>query len=290
MQIAFTMDDLPLWPQSYPPDGYTADGIVTAIRRALKLHDITGVYAFSNSWPLDTHPEFAGILDDWVADGHHIANHTHGHVQLPDVTASAFMADIDKAERQLAPWLARAPRKLFRHPLCHWGETPDKLHAVNAHLAATGIMPVDVTSWAYEWTWNRAYRNALDARDTKAQAYVRQSFLDFSVAQLRHDHATAQDWFGQEVIGITLGHNVPFFADIAADYFGRLIAEGVTFVPLEAALDQPFQARVGSVVSGKFLVLQQKLADAAGTPLPQIAPSQHETYARIVDMAKGQTG
>ena len=28
MKIAFTMDDLPLWPQSYPPPGYSAEGIV----------------------------------------------------------------------------------------------------------------------------------------------------------------------------------------------------------------------------------------------------------------------
>lgn len=68
MRAAFTIDDLPLWPMSYPPEGYTADGIVTSIRAALHEHEIHGVYAFSNAWPLDKHPEMAKILDDWVAD------------------------------------------------------------------------------------------------------------------------------------------------------------------------------------------------------------------------------
>jgi peptidoglycan/xylan/chitin deacetylase (PgdA/CDA1 family) len=290
MRIAFTMDDLPLWPMSYPPLGYTAEGIVRSIREALNRHAIPGVYAFSNSWPLADHPEFAAILDDWVADGHHVANHTHGHIELPDVPADTFVADIARAETILSPWLDRAPRRLFRHPLCHWGETPEKLAQVNTFLAGAGLTPVDVTSWAYEWTWNQAYRNALDAGDADAKAFVRQSFLDFSVAQLRHDQDCARAVFGAEVTGIALGHNVPFFADIADAYFARLIDEGVTFVPLDEALDQPCQAAVGSVVSDKFLVLQQKLADASGKPLAKIAPGWTATYARIVDMARGQTG
>ena len=290
MRVAFTIDDLPLWPMSYPPEGYTADGIVTSIRAALHEHEIHGVYAFSNAWPLDKHPEMAKILDDWVADGHHVANHTCHHIELPDVSADAFIADIDAAEDTLAGWLDKAPLKLFRHPLCHWGETPDKLALVNAHLKLRGLTPVDVTSWAYEWTWNRAYRNALDAQDDAALSFVKSSFLDFAVSQLRHDMLTAERWFGEPVVGITLGHNVPFFADIASDYFGRLKDAGVIFVALEEALSGPMQSAVGSVVSKDFLVLQQKLAAAAGQAIPQFPEDQIAIHAKIVEMAKGQTG
>lgn len=153
-----------------------------------------------------------------------------------------------------------------------------------------GLTPVDVTSWAYEWTWNRAYRNALEAKDEDAVAFVKSSFLDFFVAQLRHDMAAAEDWFGEEIIGLTLGHNVPFFADIAMDYFARLKPEGAVFVPLDQALTGPVQDAVGSVVSGDFLVLQQKLAAKAGHPLAKFPESQVEIHARIVEMAKGQNG
>jgi len=290
MKIAFTMDDLPLWPQSYPPSGYSAEGIVNSIRSALKEHSISGVYSFSNSWPLLKHPEFSKILDDWVSDGHYIANHTHSHIELPDVTAEAFIADIDMAEQHLAPWLSKAPLKLFRHPLCHWGEKPEKLEKVNSWLKDKGLTPVDVTSWAYEWTWNRAYRNALDANDKAALEFVKTSFLDFSAAQLRHDMNAAEVWFGEEIVGITLGHNVPFFADIASDYFARLKEEGAVFVPLEDALNGRAQTAVGSVVSGEFLVLQQKLAAAAGRPTKKLPDNQLAVHAKIVEMAIGQNG
>ena len=81
-----------------------------------------------------------------------------------------------------------------------------------------------------------------------------------------------------------------FFADIAADYFARLKQEGAVFVPLEQALSGPVQDAVGSVVSGEFLVLQQKLAAEAGRPLAKFPDAQVEIHARIVEMAKGQTG
>jgi len=232
----------------------------------------------------------AVILDDWVAAGHHVSNHTQRHLQLPDVSAAEFIADIDAAERALAPWTQAAPRRLFRHPLCHWGETPEKLSAVNAHLATRGLTPVDVTTWCYEWTWNRAWRNARDAGDSAAQAFVEERFLDFSVAQLRYDFETAQAWFGVPIILTALGHNVPFFAVMAERYLARLQAEGVEFVPLETALADPAQAAVGSVVSAEFLVLQQKLAAAAGRPMAKIAPGFEEIFAQVTRMGAGQTG
>ncbi len=290
MNAAFTMDDLPLWPMSYPPDGYTAAGIVDAIQSSLANHGIEGVYAFSNSWALQKHPDMAAILDAWVDAGHHIANHTHSHWHLPHVEADVFIADIRRADTALSPWGAQAPRRLFRHPLCHWGETPAKLAAVNAALAHDDLTPVDVTSWSYEWVWNRAYRAAQEAGDTAAIVFIEDSYLDFSVAQFRFDQAAATDWFGQDITAITLGHNVPFFADIADAYFARWIEEGITFVPLDTALNEPVHDSVGSVVSDKFLILHQKLADASGQPTPQIAPDQVEIHARITQMALGQTG
>jgi len=290
MKVAFTMDDLPLWPMSWPPKGYTPEGIVADIRAAPHQHAITGVYSFSNGWPLTQNPELAGILDDWVGDGHHIANHTQSHIQLPDVRADVFIADIAEAQRALAPWMSQAPRRMFRHPLCHWGETGQKLAAVNGYLGEAGLTPVDVTPWCYEWTWDRAWRNVRHSGDKGAQALVRSSFVAFSVAQLNHDAAAARAWFGQDCIAIALGHNVPFFAEIAEQYLGALIGAGAEFVPLELALTGPVQVAVGSVVSDRFLVLQQKPANAAGTPTAQFAPGFEDLCREIVAIGQGQTG
>lgn len=288
MKLVFTMDDLPLWPQSDPPPGFTAAGIVAAIRKALHDNGINGVYAFSNSWPLDRGPEMAQILDDWVADGHYVANHTHSHVQSITCDANAFNADIDMADAQLGRWIAHAPRRLFRHPLCHWGETDAKRAAINAHLAARDLTPVDVTSWVYEWTFNRAWLAAREAGDKNAEAFVCDTFVPFAIAQHRFDAAATRDWFREDVPGIALGHNVAFFGEIAVDYFAGLKAAGITFVPLEEALCGAQQRAAGSVTSSEFLVLQQKIATVAGKSTPKIAPEMAETFARIAAMAEGR--
>lgn len=245
MKVAFTMDDLPLWPMSYPPPGYTAAGTVDDIIAGLAAHDISGVYA--------------GIPDTWVDARHFIANHTHAHIQLPDVEVEVFAADIDTAMHALAGWMKQAPLQLFRHPLCHWGETAEKLAVINRHLDHRWLMPVDVTSWAYDWTWNRTYRNALDAKGAAAVSFVRESFLDFAPAQLLYHHAMLCERFGQDAVSIALAHNVPFFWDIATDYFARLKEVGAVFVPLEQALNSPALRAVGSIVLWSCSKSWQKL-------------------------------
>lgn len=288
MKAAFTLDDLPLWPNSYPPENYTAAGIVESIIEALDRNGIKGVYAFSNSWSLLKHPEFAFIMDRWVDAGHHVANHTHNHPELNDVSAETYIADIDLAHQHLGPWLSRAPAHYFRYTLNYWGDTEEKRAKVKSHLDERGYTPAEVTTWFYEWEWNRAYKNCLETKDDDGLFFLKQSFLDFSVAQLRYDMTAAKEWFGREICGITLGHNVPFFADVADDLFATLIASGLRFVSLEeATADQAYDA-VCSVVSDKFLVYHQKLADASGTAIPPVVPSFQSTYEQIEDMAEGQ--
>lgn len=93
------------------------------------------------------------------------------------------------------------------------------------------------------------------------------------MAQLRHDHAGLQARFGAGAIGITPGHPVPFFADVAAEWFERLTRVGV-----------------GSVVSSEVAVLLRKLALAEGCSLAAIPPEQRVKFGRIVAMGSGRTG
>jgi peptidoglycan-N-acetylglucosamine deacetylase len=143
MKAAFTIDDLPLWPQAYPPEGYTAGGIVDSIIEALDHHKIRGVYAFCNSWSLVKHPEFSRILDRWTDAGHFVGNHTHAHAELNDVRAEEYIDEIDLADVHLAPWLSKAPSKFFRYTLCHWGDTEEKRERVRSHLSERGYIPAE---------------------------------------------------------------------------------------------------------------------------------------------------
>jgi peptidoglycan-N-acetylglucosamine deacetylase len=106
------------------------------ISSALVRNGIRDVYGFGNSWSLVQHPELTTVLDAWVAAGHHVGNHTHSHLVLTEIGWERYRGEIDLADRQLAPWLSKAPNHFFRYPLCHWGDTEEKCAKVLAHLAA----------------------------------------------------------------------------------------------------------------------------------------------------------
>lgn len=286
MHIAFTMDDLPTYPHLSLPEGYTLASVATAVIDALDHNAVTGVYAFANSWPLDAEPETAEIFDAWTAAGHHVANHTHSHPLLNDFGHEQFIADIVIGDELMKPWLDRASQKLFRHPLNLWGDTEEKRVAVNAHLFATGTTPADVTSYLFEWEWDRAWRWLIQAGRTAEAEKLKAEFIDFCVAQIAYDQACLKTVFGRDVAGIGLAHYVAFLAEVADPLLARLRKEGIAFVPLEEALGDPAYDRVASLVTPSFHVYQQKLAAAAGQEMPAIVPSHSALMQRVFKLAE----
>jgi hypothetical protein len=67
MRMAFSLDDLPVFPHMSLPDGDTPQSVAARIIEAFDRHGVSGVFALANSWPLDVDSAFARILDDWVA-------------------------------------------------------------------------------------------------------------------------------------------------------------------------------------------------------------------------------
>ncbi len=285
MRVAFTIDDLPLWPHTPYPDGYTPKGIAETFITGLERHCIPGVYAFCNSWSLLERPELARVLDAWCAAGHHVANHTHGHPKLNEVEAARYIEEIDLAERHLARWTERAPGRYFRYTLNQRGNTEEKCARVKAHLDAKRYRAAEVTSWFFEWRYNAAFEKCLAAGDREGIAWLQASFLEFSVAQLRYDVELCRRHFDREIPGIALGHNVPFFADMFDAFLQRLIDDGLEFVSLNDAANDPVYDRAASVVTPEFLVYQQKLARAAGEPPVRIAPDARNDFERVEAMA-----
>jgi len=283
-KVALTIDDLPQWPHEPYPAGYTADSVTDAIITALDKHGVGGVFAFSNSRSLVEDPALGRIFDRWLDAGHYVANHTHSHHTLHDVSAETYINDIELATQHLAPWMARSPGKFFRYTLNRWGETEEKVRKVKAHLDANDYVIGEVTTWFFEWNWNRAYENCLRTGDQESIAFLKRSFLDFTVAQMAFDTASVTEWYGQEIEGIALIHNMPFLAEVLDEMLARLIAAGVEFVPFEAVAVDPFYDRAASVVTDKFLVYWRKLAAQEGRPYPVIAPGLEDTYSRVLAM------
>ncbi|MFO1090640.1 MAG: hypothetical protein U1E46_13800 [Hyphomicrobiales bacterium] len=154
---------------------------------------------------------------------------------MDELSVDEYFDEIDQAEDHLERWMSKAPRRYFRHPLCAWGSSDEKRLSVRDHLAKNGYATADVSNWLFEWRWNRAYINSLRSGNIEGIEYCKHSFLEFSTAQLKYDYAFAKDWFGGDLLVISLGHTVPFFADVADALFSRFKHEGVEFISLDPA-------------------------------------------------------
>lgn len=240
-----------------------------------------GVFALANSWSLDVDPDYARILDEWVAAGHHIGNHTHTHPLLNETSADDFIHDISVADELLAPWINMAPLRAFRHPLELWGNTEEKRVRVNEHLDRLDYRSAGVTSWFYEWEWDRAWRYLLQNGEAEEAERLKSEFVDYAAAQVTHDAEVCKTVFGHNVIGIGLIHPVVFFTEVADAFFARLFAEGVAFVPLSEALDDPAYVRSGSFVSDAFQVYQIKVAMTDGRAFDEVPPTHKALIERV---------
>ena len=89
-----------------------------------------------------------------------------------------------------APRLLRAPASIlraFRHPLDFWGNTEEKRVRVNAHLDRLDYRGADVTSWFYEWEWDRAWQYLLQTGRTEEAERLKVDFVDYAAVQVVHD-------------------------------------------------------------------------------------------------------
>jgi hypothetical protein len=67
-------------------------------------------------------------------------------------------------------------------------------------------------------------------------------------------------------------------------FFVRLLAEGVAFVPLSEALDDPAYLRSGTIVTDAFQVHQIKIAAADGRALDAVPPTHKALIERVFEL------
>lgn len=267
VKVAVTVDDMLLFRGSPLPPGYDLMGNARAFTRALAGHGVAGVYAFSNTSPVEADRDVLNVFDHWCERGHHIANHTHHHVSLYWVDARAYVGDIERAAEIIEPWISRAPRRCFRYCMDMWGDTQEKLDAVKAYLDGAGYTPVPISVGFHDMHYLAPYWRTLKAGDTEGARWLRQVYVDNAVHDLRKHAANARAVFGRDPVHIWLIHGTPIAADCLPEILDRFAAAGVEFVSVEEALADPMNARIPPRISPEFLHQVEKWALALGVPV-----------------------
>ena len=92
----------------------------------------------------------------WHQAGLGLGNHTFSHPNLNRVTASEYIADIERNEAVLAEVAGPRWERIFRYPYLHEGDTLQKRDAVRRWLTARGYQIAQVTVYFDDWAWNDA--------------------------------------------------------------------------------------------------------------------------------------
>lgn len=243
--MAVTIDDLPFvsrGPGEYLP---AAQHGTAAILSALKQHAVPAV-GFVNEDKLeaptaDERGARVALLEQWVAAGHVLGNHTYSHPDANRLTAQAYLDEIDKGEvvtRRVMQ--ARRPYPLyFRHPATHTGDTAEKKAAIARGLAARGYTITPHTIENSDYLYDVAYAGA----DAATRARLAENYLAHTIAATEFAERKARELFGRDDVPQTLLiHTMAINADHLDALLDRLVARGYRFITLEAAMRDPAYA------------------------------------------------
>jgi peptidoglycan/xylan/chitin deacetylase (PgdA/CDA1 family) len=280
IKLAISVDDLFQWVGTPRTDGYDALSIANSLTHAFEGHGVKGVYAFSNTAPTDDDRSLYGVFDHWAEQGQHVGNHTHQHASANWLPARAYIADIEKTEALIDPWMARAPVRYFRNCFDMYGDTSEKQEAVAAFLQRAGYQIAPISVWFYDAEFSIAYIRAQKVGDRETQAWLRQKFIDTAVDQLRVQAAAARLMFGRDPVHIWLIHGTAIGADCIQAILDRFQEAGVQFVSLDEALADPMN-QGQPLVTSKFRNQVQKWAMLKGVPIENCPPAILEEVANV---------
>jgi peptidoglycan/xylan/chitin deacetylase (PgdA/CDA1 family)/ketosteroid isomerase-like protein len=201
--LLVTVDDLPIGgnPQSPAERAAITRGLLDALAR----HKVRAVaLVIWGNVRADDH----ALLESWLAAGHELGNHSGGHLDYTATEPSAYVADVETGRAGLAAFLESRGRTLrfFRFPYLREGDTEEKLDAMRRYLDSSGQRNLPVTIDDQDWSYDRPWREAVRAADTKAQESVAADYLAALRIEVRRQEATGDRLFGRPLPQILLLH------------------------------------------------------------------------------------
>jgi hypothetical protein len=238
MEMAISIDDLPT--HGKVPAGMNSRDIGKSVLAAFHDAHTPPIYGFSNGMQLTWDPNSLEVLKDWLRSGNYLANHTFNHMDLAQSTAEAFIADIVAMERLLTSLSPTAPPlKVFRFPYMSDGNMLGKGDRVRNFLEKNGYQIAPVTVDYKDWAWNSAYLKCHATNDEVQVRWLRQQVIAAARREVRQAQTAAKLVVGRDIRHILLVHLSAFNALTLADVLAALQADGVKFIDLRSAMDDP---------------------------------------------------
>ena len=229
-QMGVTIDDLPFLYGRYLTDSAGAE-CFRDILDVLKKYNVRVIGFVVGS---QLHASREPLLDQFVADGHLVGNHTYTHPDLNNTLIEWYKNDIIKCEAGISKWVGRT--KYFRYPCLHQGPTEIKYTAIADFLKADSFVNVPVTIDNDDWLYNREFTKALKERDQITADSIGQSYLEHMQAMTHYYDSIAVAKLGRDIKHILLIHMSEINAIYLDSLLNRYKAGGWEFITPEEAL------------------------------------------------------
>ena len=272
-RIALTFDDVPRSAGAF----MTPDERTTLLMDSLQRTGVEQAAFFVNPGSIAQSNGGAERIARYVAAGHVLANHTYSHPHLSELSAEAFLADIDKAAERLD----RQPgnRPWMRYPfLDEGGSDKAKVAAVRAGLAARGLQNGVVTIDASDWGYDDMAIQAKAAGKTLDMAALRDLWVESHVEAAEYYDDLARRALGRSPAHIMLLHEADVTALYVADLVAALKAKGWQVVTADEAFADPLTRMLPDVPSAQGTITEM-VAWERGLPEPRWYPRNNQRLA-----------
>jgi peptidoglycan/xylan/chitin deacetylase (PgdA/CDA1 family) len=236
-RVAITIDDLPfLSGNIYLTPEQEAQGF-RKVMATLKKHGVTA-FGFVNGGRIKAyHRE---LLDEFVAAGHIVGNHTSTHPDLNTTTADWYQKDIAEGQTAIMPWVGET--KYFRYPFLHEGPDEAKRSAIADYLTKNSLVSVPVTIDNDDWWYNREYCQAVKLRHKSPADSIANVYLAHMHEKTAYFDSVSTAKVGRSVDHILLLHMTLLNADSLDSLLTWYTNQGWQFIsPKEALADSVYR-------------------------------------------------
>ena len=241
--IAITIDDLP----GISADDYQA--MTDKLLTTLKNYQVPAI-GFVNEnklYPrnkLDTNR--LNLLDNWLAAGMELGNHTYSHPDYNRLTFEEFTADIIKGEFHTKRLHAKYGQQMryFRHPFLHTGNTSEKKTQLEQFLTKRHYEIAPVTIDNSEWIFAKAYYMAMRKKDATQMKKIGEAYVNYMKDKTIFYEAQSKMLFGRPIKHTLLIHANALNGDYLDELLEMYQKRNYAFISLEAALtDEAYQSK-----------------------------------------------
>lgn len=176
-------------------------------------------------------------LEQYANAGHLIANHTHRHADLDQVTIEDFIGEIDTAHEFLKDFTNF--RLLFRFPYLREGNTKTKRNGIRKALAQRRYRDGYVTINNSDWFMENLVQDALSAGIKINFKRLQQTYVSVLINNIEFYDAMAQRTLGRSPKHVLLLHENDLAALFIFDLTKELTHRGWSITSVDDAYTDP---------------------------------------------------